>query len=112
MDHAVLTDVEEDNFPLSDHRAVISDAFLMNIQETKREEIIKFSIVYNTSPGEEVYVVGSLPELGNWNIQNAKRMQWTNGNNWISEVRLKKVDFSRGLLMNVGSKLRIQICCY
>lgn len=98
MDHAVLTDVEEDNFPLSDHRAVISDAFLVNIQDTKREEIIKFSIVYNTSPGEDVYVIGSIPELGNWNVQNAKKLQWSEGNNWNLELRLKKVNRVRKFL--------------
>lgn len=38
-----------------------------------------FTIKYNTQPGENVYISGNLPELGEWNIDKAKKMSWNCG---------------------------------
>lgn len=37
---------------------------------------------YVTSPGQNIYVVGSAPELGSWNTNNAVPLNWVNSNSW------------------------------
>lgn len=39
----------------------------------------------NTKFGEKLYVVGSIPELGNWDINNAIELNGDNWPNWKSE---------------------------
>eukprot|EP00026_Physarum_polycephalum_P023809 Phypoly_transcript_29383.p1 GENE.Phypoly_transcript_29383~~Phypoly_transcript_29383.p1 ORF type:complete len:112 (+),score=18.43 Phypoly_transcript_29383:37-372(+) len=41
-----------------------------------------FTIKYNTQPGQNVFVVGSIPELGEWDISKAKKLSWNCGNTW------------------------------
>jgi hypothetical protein len=41
---------------------------------------------YQTQMGQELGILGNLNELGNWNQDNALRMQWTDGNIWIKEI--------------------------
>ncbi|EGC29362.1 hypothetical protein DICPUDRAFT_58838 [Dictyostelium purpureum] len=43
---------------------------------------VTFTMVYNTQPGENVYIVGSHPQLGEWDPLKAKRMTWNIGNIW------------------------------
>lgn len=46
---------------------------------------ISFQIEYRTNWGEEVRVLGSIPELGNENPANAALMQTTDGRHWLLE---------------------------
>jgi isoamylase len=41
---------------------------------------------YTTQWGEAIYVVGSAPELGNWNPATAVPLNWVNGNTWSGPV--------------------------
>lgn len=50
---------------------------------------IKFQMTYQTQMGQELGVIGSFKELGEWNQDKALKMEWTNGNVWI-----KKIDYS------------------
>ncbi|KYQ99658.1 hypothetical protein DLAC_03596 [Tieghemostelium lacteum] len=43
---------------------------------------VTFTICYNTQPGENVYIVGNHPQIGEWQFSRAKRMTWNNGNIW------------------------------
>ena len=54
-------------------------------------EKIKFQMTYQTQMGQELGVIGSFKELGEWNQDKALKMEWTNGNVWI-----KKIDYSEG----------------
>jgi len=41
---------------------------------------------YRTQPGETVVVVGDCPELGNWDIDRAYRLEYINANTWFGEI--------------------------
>ncbi|EFA79715.1 hypothetical protein PPL_07406 [Heterostelium album PN500] len=47
---------------------------------------VTFSIIYNTQPGENLFVIGSHSHLGAWDISRAKRMTWNNGSIWDVKV--------------------------
>ena len=55
-------------------------------------EKIKFQMTYQTQMGQELGVIGSIKELGEWNQDKALKMEWTNGNVWI-----KKIDYSENI---------------
>ena len=55
-------------------------------------EKIKFQMTYQTQMGQELGVIGSFKELGEWNQDKALKMEWTNGNVWI-----KKIDYSENI---------------
>jgi len=38
---------------------------------------------YQTPPGEEIYILGSIPELGDWKDRKCK-LTWTEGHVWIT----------------------------
>ncbi len=56
-----------------------------NNNNNKIEKIV-FEMKYQTQMGQELGILGNLNELGNWNQDNALRMQWTDGNIWIKEI--------------------------
>ena len=64
-----------------------------NIKEFNNNEIIInkiiFSIKYNTSFGEEVGILGSIPNLGNWNQAGIFYLKWNNGNIWKGEIPIE-----------------------
>ena len=64
-----------------------------NQQTYSRRQIqinkIIFKVCYQTKMGQEIGVIGSLPELGNWNQDNVLRLSWTEGNNWINEINFE-----------------------
>lgn len=35
---------------------------------------VKFTVQYNTQPGEYITVSGSIPELGKWDLNQARKM--------------------------------------
>lgn len=37
---------------------------------------IYFKVNYQANSGESVYVVGNIPDLGKWNIENGIRLTW------------------------------------
>lgn len=49
--------------------------------------IIKFSIHFNTSWGEELYITGSSAELGSNDIKNALKLSYTEGGIWEGEIK-------------------------
>eukprot|EP01106_Pelomyxa_sp_JSP_P009617 TRINITY_DN2608_c0_g3_i6.p1 TRINITY_DN2608_c0_g3~~TRINITY_DN2608_c0_g3_i6.p1 ORF type:complete len:202 (-),score=42.85 TRINITY_DN2608_c0_g3_i6:181-786(-) len=50
---------------------------------------VEFSLEYVTSPGDELYVIGSTGALGNWEIAQNNRMLWTSGHVWRLTKRIK-----------------------
>ncbi len=47
---------------------------------------ISFNINFYTVWGQRIYIIGSIPELGNWEQAFAKEMQYTNDGNWQLEI--------------------------
>ena len=41
---------------------------------------------YNTQPGEDLGVIGSISELGSWDQNRALRMNWNDGNIWKANI--------------------------
>ena len=64
----------------------------LNIQKENKIIInsIKFEIKYDTTYGEEVGILGSITELGNWNINNIFYLGWNNGNIWKGKIDINK----------------------
>ena len=48
---------------------------------------VKFKLYYQTIPGEDLFVIGNIPELGK--IEEKKHpLMWTEGHIWVSEEPL------------------------
>ena len=66
-----------------------------NINEFNSNDIIIrinkiiFSIIYDTTFGEEVGILGSMPNLGNWNQTGIFYLKWNNGNIWMGEIPIE-----------------------
>jgi len=50
--------------------------------------VLPFSCMTNTVFGEDVFVLGNHPDLGNWNPVNARKLHWTDGNVWTGNVAI------------------------
>ena len=51
--------------------------------------IISFEIHYNTRPGENIHIIGSIPQLGSGKIENSIQMMYFEGK-WKVQIELKK----------------------
>ena len=61
----------------------------MNVQLLKKQlkiEYIVFQMKYNTRPGEDLGVIGSINELGMWDQNRALRLSWNDGNIWKTKI--------------------------
>jgi 4-alpha-glucanotransferase len=54
---------------------------------------IIFHIPYNTSWGQQIYITGSIPELGAWDVMQSKNLTYSPGNNWTAELEIPKINF-------------------
>jgi cyclomaltodextrin glucanotransferase len=69
-----------------------------------------------TNPGEIVAVIGDCPELGNWDIAKAYRLEYINTNTWFGEIPFnesagKLISYKYILLREGNSPLRENIVC-
>jgi hypothetical protein len=58
-------------------------------QEISNTYKIRFSIRYETSPGQNIYIFGNLDELGNWK-KNTFKLKWSEGHIWKGTLELNK----------------------
>lgn len=60
---------------------------------------VTFTVPYETVIGEEIRVVGNVPELGQWDVEQAAMMAWREGHVWVAtvEIRVPAEDFCRPL---------------
>ena len=49
---------------------------------------IQFNIHYDTLPGQDIYVCGSVPEIGGWHTHKASILTYLPGGNWSAEVQM------------------------
>jgi len=54
--------------------------------------VVRFSLKYDTVPGEEIRVVGSNQKLGDWDAHKAAPMQWCEGGSWRLEIPFRKAN--------------------
>lgn len=74
-------------------------------KEINIDKII-FEMKYQTQLGQELGVIGSFDELGNWNQDKALKMNWTEGNIWTKEVPFKGGDFEFKYIFIVNNKVQ------
>lgn len=48
----------------------------------------RFTKKHHVMYGRALYVVGSVAELGCWNINKAKRLSWGEADNWFVDVSI------------------------
>jgi len=67
---------------------------------------IRFNINFHTVWGQSLYITGSLPELGAWDLASAKEMQYVGYGNWTLELDLpdKPVDFEYRYFLCSGNQ--------
>eukprot|EP00435_Cladocopium_sp_Y103_P060057 s1010_g21.t2 len=53
-------------------------------------EVYELVVQYSTKFGEELYVIGSCPELGEWDLGKKVHMGWFEGNFWKVKVAIPK----------------------
>ena len=61
------------------------------VRQLKIDKIV-FQMKYNTLPGEDLGVIGSIEELGMWDQNKALKLTWNSGNVWKSKINF---NFSR-----------------
>jgi 4-alpha-glucanotransferase len=68
---------------------------------------ISFNITFHTVWGQTLYIIGSIPELGNWDVRSAKEMHHTGDGNWFFELNLpdREVSFEYRYFMSSDNKL-------
>ena len=74
----------------------------------KIEKII-FQIKYDTKLGEDLSVIGSINELGNWKPYNALKMGWNEGNIWKTELYINDntiLDFEYKFILTCGGSVK------
>jgi len=52
--------------------------------------VVKFVIQYDTYFGQNLYLVGSTPNIGSWDLYQGKRMKCLPGNYWEIEIELNE----------------------
>ncbi len=49
---------------------------------------VSFKLPYRCSFGQEICIVGSGDKLGNWQVQNGVKMQWSENDVWQVEFEV------------------------
>jgi len=51
---------------------------------------VEFELEYKTTFGEVLFIIGSIKEMGSWNLGEAKRMEWNYGGIWKIKLVLPR----------------------
>lgn len=57
---------------------------------TKKEVSVNFSVKFHVPFSKAVYLVGSVPELGEWQCKKAHKLHYSFNGHWNISVRMKK----------------------
>ena len=79
------------------------------IKDDKIEiDSIIFEIKYDTEFGEEIGILGSNIELGNWDINNIFYLKWNEGNIWKGKIDINKPynDFEFKFIISQNRKIK------
>ncbi len=68
--------------------------------------IIRFNINFHTIWGQVLYVIGSIPELGSWNVSMAQPMTYMGDGNWNLEIELPPREVSSQVSSEISFEYR------
>ena len=80
---------ETDSNTCSNNEIIQRFEYINDIRQLKIEKI-NFQIKYDTKFGEDLAIIGSIKELGKWQIDKALKMGWNNLNIWKGTLYLDK----------------------
>ena len=80
---------ETDSNTCSNNEIIQIFEYINDIRQLKIEKI-NFQIKYDTKFGEDLAIIGSIKELGKWQIDKALKMGWNNLNIWKGTLYLDK----------------------
>lgn len=66
---------------------------------------VPFSVAWDSGYGNEVFVVGNHPDLGEWNPVAAQKLRWTAGNVWTAKVAISagaEIEYKYVVRTNAG----------
>ena len=72
-----------------------------------RIDRIVFQMKYQTIMGQELGVIGSLNDIGNWDQNKAQKLRWTDGNVWIKDINYQNnIDFEFKFIFIESGKVK------
>ena len=87
-----ISDYENQSLPLTSSNKYNNDIGMQPLVKILKIDKIVFQMKYNTLPGEDLGVIGSIEELGMWDQNKALKLVWNNGNVWKTKINF---NFSR-----------------
>ena len=85
----IYNENEIDNNTYPNSEIMQKFVYINDIRQLKIEKI-NFQIKYDTKFGEDLAVIGSIKELGNWQIDRALKMGWNDNNIWKGSLYLDR----------------------
>ena len=76
----------QENYNIYNNNTIKSKTKIPKSKKVFKVNKITFQMNYNTKPGEDLGVIGSVSELGNWDQNRALRMSWNDGNIWKASI--------------------------
>ena len=76
----------QENYNIYNNNTIKSKTKTSKSKKVFKVNKITFQMNYNTKPGEDLGVIGSMQELGNWDQNRALRMSWNDGNIWKASI--------------------------
>ena len=76
----------QENYNIYNNNTIKSKTKTSKSKKVFKVNKITFQMNYNTKPGEDLGVIGSVSELGNWDQNRALRMSWNDGNIWKASI--------------------------
>lgn len=78
---------------------------ISEILDSEPSTSIAFNIHYATAFGEMVKIVGKGPELGDWNVDQAVALKWTEGDLWRAKLPLTSTSYEyKFVVVNTTTK--------
>ena len=70
-----------------------SDDEKKNNNVTIIKTVLRFDVVAKLKPGETLKIVGSIPELGNWDCENGLALAWSENHRWKGSIEIERLIF-------------------
>lgn len=51
---------------------------------------VRIRVCYEVDFGQSLHVLGDIPQLGEWNVESCRQMQWTEGHNWVLHLNIER----------------------
>ena len=104
----IYNENEIDNNTYPNSEIMQKFVYINDIRQLKIEKI-NFQIKYDTKFGEDLAVIGSIEELGNWKIDRALKMGWNENNIWKGTLYLDKnniLEFEYKFIVTSGNYVK------